>query len=224
MSKVKLVNITPNAEETMAYVARVSSKNQDNKDYSRLLRYCAQHNHWSVFEQAFMTVEVVCPLAIAVQMIRHRSFSFQVFSGRYQDQTVMSEVTEGINTVYKDIFYIPEVARLQDKKNRQNSIITDDKELYKYVKSEIEGVYDQALKAYENLLNAGVAKEIARFVLPQGVFTRLYMSGSVRSFIHYIQVREEEGVVQQEHVEVALALKSVFIDNLPTVAGALDWC
>lgn len=207
----------------MAYVARVSSKDQSNPDYSRLLRYCAKHGHWSVFEQAFLTVEVVCPLAIAVQMIRHRSFSWQHFSGRYQDQTTMAEVTEGISAVYKEVFYIPEVARLQDNKNRQNSLVTEDEELYDFMTAEMQGVYDQALSAYEALLEAGIAKEIARFVLPQGVYTRLYMSGSARSFIHYIQVREEEGVVQQEHVEVAQQIKQIFKESLPTVSEALSW-
>lgn len=207
----------------MAYVARVSSKDQNNPDYVRLLRYCAKHGHWSVFEQAFLTVEVVCPLAIAVQIIRHRSLSYQHFSGRYQDQTTMADVTDGISATYKDVFYLPEVARLQDKKNRQNSIATDDNDLYQFMVAEMQGVYDQALSSYEALIDAGIAKEVARFVLPQGVFTRLYMSGSVRSFIHYVQVRGEEGVVQHEHVEVADQIKALLSRELPIVAEALGW-
>lgn len=234
-SKVSFVNKTPNAEETMAHIARVSSKNQDNPEIEKLLRYCIKHGHWSVFEQATMTVEVICPLAVAVQLIRHRSFCFQHFSGRYQDQREMGKVVEGIgnqsgiqnpsvsSTIYKNLFYIPIQPRLQDKKNRQNSLEVEDSFLKKKMHNEMAAAYDRCLESYNNLLNLGIAKEVARFVLPQGVMTRLYVTGTVRSFIHYCNVRDEEGVVQHEHVEVAQGIKEIMEDEFPVVSKALEW-
>ena len=227
-SKARLISITPNSEKTMAYIARVSSKNQTEESFERLLRYCIKHKHWSVFEHSQMTIEVVCPLAIAVQLIRHKSFSFSQFSGRYQDQREMGKVTEGIGTdahrtVFKDMFYLPVEARLQDDTNRQNSVASDDPALNALVEAQFIAAYTAALEAYTALIDAGIAKEQARFVLPQGVFTRLYVTGNIRSFIHYIQAREEKGVVQEEHVELANAIRDIFEEELPTVALALGW-
>lgn len=219
-SKARLVSATPNLDETIAYVARVSSKNQENPSIEGLLKYCAKHGHWSVFEQGSMTVEVVTPLAISIQALRHTSFCFQQFSGRYQDQKVMAEMAEGL-PVSHGMFYVPEEAREQDTKNRQNSIFTTDASLTDAMWQEMEVAYHTALNAYNALLDIGIAKEIARFVLPQGVYTRLYITGNPRSFIHYCNVRDEVGVVQWEHVELALAVKSVFSEVCPVVSKAL---
>ena len=219
-SKARLVTVTPNGEEIVAYIARVTSKDQSNPSIKGLLKYCAKHGHWSVFDQAEMTVEIVTPLAISVQILRHISMRFQQFSGRYENQEEMGKHTESL-PAYQDLFYIPEEARLQDTKNRQNSITTDDASLSDFMWAEMEFAYKACLQSYRNLIDAGIAKEIARFVLPQGVYTRLYMKGSVRSFFHYIRVRDDEGVAQFEHCEVARAIRDIFSNEFPTVYGAL---
>jgi thymidylate synthase (FAD) len=219
-SKARLVNATPNLDQTCAYVARVSSKNQENPSVEKLLSYCIKEKHWSVFEQGSMTIEVVTPLAISIQALRHRSFCFQQFSGRYQDQREMAALSEDLPS-FLSMFYIPEEAREQDPKNRQNSIFTDNPALTDTMWREMEFAYQACIKAYDKLIEEGVAKEIARFVLPQGVYTRLYISGNARSFIHYCNVRDEEGVVQWEHVELAKAVKQVFSSVCPVVSGAI---
>ena len=219
-SKARLVSVTPDAEQTMGYIARVTSKDQDNPNVERLLKYCAKHGHWSVFEQASMTVEVVTPLAIAVQLLRHRSFTFQQFSGRYEDQQEMVKHTEDL-TAYNNLFYMPEEARTQDSKNRQNSIPAEDPALTDAMWATMSTSYMVAQQCYNDLLQRGIAKEIARFVLPQGVFSRLYVSGSCRSFIHYIGVRDDEGVAQYEHCELARCIKSVFTTQFPVVSSAV---
>ena len=219
-SKARLVSVTPDAEQTMGYIARVTSKDQDNPNVERLLKYCAKHGHWSVFEQASMTVEVVTPLAIAVQLLRHRSFTFQQFSGRYEDQQEMVKHTEDL-TAYNNLFYMPEEARTQDSKNRQNSIPAEDPALTDTMWATMSTSYMVAQQCYNDLLQRGIAKEIARFVLPQGVFSRLYVSGSCRSFIHYIGVRDDEGVAQYEHCELARCIKSVFATQFPVVSSAV---
>lgn len=227
-SKARLVTVTPNGEEIIAYVARVTSKDQSNPNIKGLLKYCAKHGHWSVFEQADMTVEVITPLAISVQAIRHKSFCLQQFSGRYENQELMAQHTEGLPS-FQSICYMPEQARLQDTKNRQNSIFADDASLTDYMWSEMEFAYKACLQSYRNLIDKGFAKEVARFVLPQGVYTRLYMKGNVRSFFHYIMVRDDEGVAQWEHCEVAKAIRKIFSEQFPTVYEALcsdnhkDW-
>jgi len=208
---VKLISITPDAEKTMAYVARVSNPaNQDNENYAKLLAYCIKHNHWSVFEQSSMTLEIETNRGIAAQILRHRSFTFQEFSQRYADTNL---ITENIP--------IPDLRR-QDTKNRQNS--TDD--LGDYVKlkfqAEIAQHFTVANNLYKRLLEAGVAKECARFVLPLATPTRLYMTGSCRSWIHYINLREKNGT-QKEHMDIALECKKVFSEQFPTVAEALEW-
>jgi thymidylate synthase (FAD) len=219
-SKARLVTGTPEPEAMMGYIARVTSKDQENPNVTRLLNYCAKHGHWSVFEQATMTVEVVTPLAIAVQLLRHRSFCFQQFSGRYEDQQEMAKHTADLSA-FQNLFYMPEEARIQDPKNRQNSIPATDPALTDAMWSTMSTSYTVALQCYNDLLARGIAKEIARFVLPQGVFSRLYLTGNCRSFIHYIGVRDDEGVAQYEHCELARAVKSVFATQFPTVSQAV---
>lgn len=165
-------------------------------------------------------MEVVTPLAIAVQLLRHRSFTFQQFSGRYADQTAMGEMTKGLPTS-DEMFYVPEQAREQDTKNRQNSIVSEDPAMTDKMWKEMDVAYHTALNSYNNLLEMGIAKEIARFVLPEGVYTRLYVTGSARSFIHYCTVRDDEGVAQWEHVELARAISRVFKAQCPTIAEAV---
>ena len=219
-SKARLVSVTPGAEETMSYIARVTSKDQENPNFEKLLKYCYKHGHFSVFEQATMTVEVVTPLAIAVQLLRHRSFTFQQFSGRYEDQQEMVKHTADL-TSYNNLFYMPEEARIQDTKNRQNSLPAPDPALTDTMWATMSTSYMVAQQCYNDLLQRGVAKEIARFVLPQGVFSRLYVSGSCRSFIHYIGVRDDVGVAQYEHCELARCIKSVFTTQFPVVSSAV---
>lgn len=219
-SKARLVSVTPNAEEAMAYIARVTSKDQSNPKFEGLLSYCMKHGHWSVFEQATMTVEVVTPLAIAVQLLRHRSFTFQQFSGRYENQQEMGRYTEDLSA-FRNIFYIPEEARIQDDKNRQNSLPSGAGDLTDAMWNTMSTAYNVAIQCYQDLINRGVAKEVARFVLPQGVYTRLYVSGNCRSWIHYLGVRDDPGVAQYEHVELARAIRPVFSQVFPTVSKTL---
>jgi thymidylate synthase (FAD) len=219
-SKARLVNCTPHLDETCAHVARVSSKNQSNPSVAGLLRYCARYGHWSVFEQGSMTIEVVTPLAISVQLLRHRSFCFQQFSGRYQDQRALMEMTKDLEAV-GDLFYLPPVLRTQDPKNRQNSLPQELSRETNKMWGAMEDAYVQAKKSYDSLIEQGVAKEIARFVLPQGVYTRLYVSGNARSFVHYCNVRDDEGVAQHEHVELAQAIREVFTEECPIIANAV---
>jgi thymidylate synthase (FAD) len=219
-SKARLVTHTPDPEAMMGYIARVTSKDQSNPSVERLLSYCAKHGHWSVFEQASMTVEVVTPLAIAVQLLRHRSFTFQQFSGRYEDQQEMQKHTEDLSA-FNNLFYMPEEARTQDPKNRQNSNFSDDASLTDSMWATMSSAYTVAQLAYNDLLKRGIAKEIARFVLPQGVYSRLYVTGSCRSWIHYLGVRDDEGVAQYEHVELARAIRPVFNSVFPTVSQSI---
>ena len=211
MPTVKLVSITPDAEKTMAYIARVSNpSNQNNDDFSGLLKYCIKHQHWSVFEQSSMTLEIETTRAIAAQILRHRSFTFQEFSQRYADTNLIAEK-------------IPLPAlRKQDTKNRQNS--TDD--LDEFVKQDIEMTitahFNNAEKLYKRMLEAGVAKECARMVLPLATPTRLYMTGSCRSWIHYINLRSAHGT-QKEHMDIAHECRKVFTEQFPVVSEALEW-
>lgn len=220
-SKARLVAHTPEPEAMLGYIARVTSKDQSNPKVAGLLKYCAKHGHWSVFEQASMTIEVVTPLAIAVQLLRHRSFCFQQFSGRYEDQQEMRKHTADLSG-YMDLFYMPEVAREQDSKNRQNSIFSEDPSKTDAMWATMSTAYMVALQCYNDLLERGIAKEIARFVLPQGVFSRLYITGNCRSWVHYLSVRDDEGVAQYEHVELARAIRPIFAQVFPTVSGAVS--
>ena len=216
-SRARMVWVTPDAEEHIAYIARVSNpKNQDNEKFEGLLKYCIKHGHVSVFEQASMCIEVVTPLAIATQMLRHRSFCFQQFSLRYAS----NEELKGMLGEYGALYYLPEEARMQDTKNRQNSLFAEDPELTDMMQNTMLSAYNIADLCYNDLLKRGVAKEVARFVLPQGGFTRMYVTGSVRSWMHYLGVRDEVGVVQWEHVELARAIRQIFAEQFPTVARA----
>ncbi|MBW2452158.1 MAG: FAD-dependent thymidylate synthase [Deltaproteobacteria bacterium] len=208
---VKLISVTPDAEQTMAYVARVSNPaNQDNENYAGLLRYCIKHNHWSVFEQSFLTLEIETTRAIAAQILRHRSFTFQEFSQRYADSSLLSKKIP-----------LPELRR-QDTKNRQNSIDDLDQETIDLLTRQMDTLFSSSMSLYQQMLDRGVAKECARNVLPLCTPTRIYMSGSCSSWIHYINLRSANGT-QKEHMVVAEACKNVFVEQFPTVAEALEW-
>jgi thymidylate synthase (FAD) len=209
--KVSLITVTPDAEKIMGYVARVSNPaNQDNPDVSGLLRYCAKHNHWSVFEQAFMTLEISTTRAIAAQILRHRSFTFQEFSQRYADSSLLT-----------DVIPLPELRR-QDEKNRQNSIDDLDPFEIQTLELQMQTLFDSSMALYKQMLGRGVAKECARMVLPLCTPTKIYMSGSCRSWIHYIDLRSANGT-QKEHMDIANACKDIFIEQFPTVSEALGW-
>tara|TARA_B100001989_G_scaffold187353_1_gene136849 strand:- start:348 stop:977 length:630 start_codon:yes stop_codon:yes gene_type:complete len=206
----RLISITPDAEKTMAYIARVSNPaNQENDNYSGLLRYCIKHNHWSVFEQSTMTVEIETTRAIAAQILRHRSFTYQEFSQRYADAKLLETIE------------LPELRR-QDNKNRQNSIDDLDPKVVDKLNAQMNTLFSSAFSLYNQMLQEGVAKECARMVLPLCTPTRIYMTGSCRSWIHYINLRSANGT-QKEHMLIAQAVKKIFIEQFPTVSDALDW-
>ena len=208
---VKLISITPDAEKMMGYVARVSNpSNQENPKVAGLLKYCVKHQHWSVFEQSFMTLEIETTRGLAAQILRHRSFTFQEFSQRYADSFLLSTNIP-----------LPELRR-QDTKNRQNSI--DDIDEFKVQKYQMlmQDHFRDAMALYQTMLDEGIAKECARFVLPLATPTRLYMSGSCRSWVHYIDLRSAHGT-QKEHMDIAEECKNVFMEQFPTVAEALEW-
>ena len=210
-NKIKLISVTPEAEKHMAYVARVSNPaNQDNPKVAGLLSYCIKHGHWSVFEQAHMTVEIETTRGLAAQILRHRSFTYQEFSQRYAD---VSYIREDIP--------LPELRR-QDEKNRQNSIDDVDPEVVERFNKEMREHFDKSIDLYKKMLHAGIAKECARFVLPLATPTRLYMTGSVRSWIHYIDLRSAHGT-QKEHMDLVENVRSVFKEQFPTVSEALGW-
>ena len=208
---VKLISITPDAEKNMAYVARVSNpKNQDNDKFAGLLSYCIKHGHWSVFEQAYMTLEINTTRGLAAQILRHRSFTYQEFSQRYADANLLSEKIP-----------LPKLRR-QDAKNRQNS--TDDIDPFVVQKYDIlmEEHFKASMDLYNKMLADGIAKECARFVLPLSTPTRIYMTGSCRSWIHYINLRSAHGT-QKEHMDIAEACRKVFTKQFPSVSEALEW-
>jgi len=208
---VKLVSVSPDAEKHMAYCARVSNpNNQDNENYAGLLRYCIKHQHWSIFEQAFMTLEINTTRGLAAQILRHRSFTFQEFSQRYADTNLLDTNIP-----------LPELRR-QDTKNRQNSIDDIPEDQSKMLLGRIQNYFNEGLDLYNELLREGIAKECARFVLPLATPTRIYMSGSVRSWVHYIDLRSGHGT-QKEHMDIANACKSIFTEQFPTVSEALQW-
>ena len=211
MNSVKLVTVTPEAEKTMGYVARVSNpNNQENPEVAGLLRYCIKHNHWSVFEQAHMTLEIETTRAIAAQILRHRSFTYQEFSQRYADSSMLST-------------HIPMFEfRRQDTKNRQNSIDDIDEFTQQELQIAVQRHFESAMDLYQHMLSVGIAKECARMVLPLAVPTKIYMTGSVRSWIHYIELRSANGT-QKEHMDIALDAKRVFSEQFPICAEALGW-
>lgn len=211
MSKVCLISVTPDAEKTIGYVARVSNPaNQENAKVAGLLKYCIEHQHWSIFEQAHMTLEINTTRAIAAQILRHRSFTFQEFSQRYADSSLLG-----------DAIPLPALRR-QDTSNRQKSI--DDLDPFIKQKYEIlmQHHFNDAMRIYKEMLDAGVAKECARMVLPMCTPTRIYMTGSVRSWMHYIDLRTGHGT-QQEHIDIATLCKQHFICQFPTISEALGW-
>jgi len=211
MNSVKLISITPDAEKTMAYCARVSNpSNQDNDNYAKLLAYCIKHQHWSIFEQAFMTVEINTTRGLAAQILRHRSFTFQEFSQRYADTTLLAS----------DIPMFE--LRRQDTKNRQNSIDDIDDETKVKWNTKIREHFAKAKAIYDGMIADGIAKECARFVLPLATPTRLYMSGTIRSFIHWIDLRSAHGT-QKEHMIIANEAKKIFIQQFPITSEALGW-
>ena len=211
MQKVKLITVTPKAEETMGYVARVSNpQNQDNPKVAGLLKYCIKHGHWSVFEQAHMTLEIETTRGLAAQILRHRSFTYQEFSQRYAD---VSHIREDIP--------LPEL-RSQDEKNRQNSIDDVDPETVEKYNKLMRSHFDQGIDLYKKMLRDGIAKECARFVLPLATPTRLYMTGSCRSWIHYINLRSAHGT-QKEHMDLVKEVRNVFKEQFPIVSEALGW-
>lgn len=211
MQQVKLISVTPDAEKLMAYCARVSNpSNQDNDHYSKLLAYCIKHQHWSIFEQAFLTVEINTTRGIAAQILRHRSFTFQEFSQRYADTTLLAEDIP--------LFEL----RRQDNKNRQNSIDDISDEIKSKWGMKIREHFSKAKAIYDGMIADGIAKECARFVLPLATPTRIYMSGSVRSFIHWIELRSSNGT-QKEHILIANEAKEIFKQQLPITSEALGW-
>ena len=210
-NNVKLISATPDAEKHMAYCARVSNpNNQENEKFSGLLKYCVKHQHWSIFEQAYMTLELNTTRGIAAQVLRHRSFTYQEFSQRYADSSLLAETIP-----------LPELRR-QDTKNRQNSI--DDIDAFTRQKFEMlmQQHFAQAMDLYKRMLDEGIAKECARFVLPLACPTKIYMTGSVRSWIHYIDLRSANGT-QKEHMDIALGAKRIFCEQFPAVAEAMEW-
>ena len=208
INTAKLISVTPDAEKHMAYCARVSNPaNQGNEKFSGLLKYCVKHQHWSIFEQAYMTLEINTTRGIAAQILRHRSFTYQEFSQRYADSSLLAEKIP-----------LPELRR-QDEKNRQNSIDDLDPFDVQNLELQMQTLFDSSMALYQQMLGRGVAKECARFVLPLAVPTKIYMTGSVRSWLHYIELRSANGT-QKEHMDLALSAKEIFIEQFPAVAEA----
>mgnify|MGYP003321955776 FL=1 len=207
---VEFVSVTPDAEKTMAYIARVSNpNNQENEKFAGLLNYCINHQHWSVFEQSSMTLEIETTRAIAAQILRHRSFTFQEFSQRYADSSALGKIP------------LPDLRR-QDTKNRQNSTDDLDPFIRQTIEKQIVTLFSSCESLYEQMLKSGVAKECARMVLPLATPTKIYMTGSCRSWIHYISLRTANGT-QKEHMDIANACKDVFVGQFPVVSEALGW-
>ena len=208
--KVKLVTVTPDAEKQMGYIARVSNpNNQSNPAVAGLLGYCIKHGHWSVFEQAHMTVEIETTRGIAAQILRHRSFTFQEFSQRYANTNMLGKID------------VPDL-RSQDHKNRQNSIDDIPQAQKARLQGQIERYFAEGLDLYNELIREGIAKECARFVLPLATPTRIYMTGSVRSWIHYIDLRSAHGT-QKEHMDIVKEVRDIFKKEVPICTNALNW-
>ena len=211
MTSVSLISVTPDAEKTIGYIARVSNPvNQDNPKVSGLLNYCIKHQHWSIFEQASMTLQIETTRGIAAQVLRHRSFTYQEFSQRYADSSMLAEEIP--------MFEL----RRQDTKNRQNSIDDIDEFTKQDIDIKVKKHFEESMKLYKQLLDQGIAKECARFVLPLATPTRIYMTGTVRSWIHYIDLRSAHGT-QKEHMDIANGAKKIFIKQFPTISTALEW-
>ena len=208
---VKLISVTPDAEKLMGYCARVSNpNNQDSDNYAKLLAYCIKNQHWSIFEMASMNLEINTTRGIAAQILRHRSFTFQEFSQRYADTTLLAEELP--------IFEL----RRQDTKNRQNSVDDISDEIKFKWNVQIREHFAKAKAIYDGMISDGIAKECARFVLPLATPTRLYINGNIRSWIHYIELRSSNGT-QKEHRLIAEEAKIIFSEQFPTVSEALGW-
>ena len=220
MASVKLISHTMGAgelegkspQDVISYVARVSNPhNQENyRTAAGLLRYCIKHQHWSIFETASMTLEINTTRGLAAQILRHRSFTYQEFSQRYADTKLINQEIPA-----------PELRR-QDTKNRQNSTNDLPPGMVSDYQRKIEKHFEDSMDLYNNLLDNGVAKECARFVLPLAVPTRLYMTGTCRSWIHYIDLRSANGT-QEEHRQIAEDCRDVFVKVFPDIAEALEW-
>ena len=201
----RLIWITPEAEKQIMYCARVSSSDQ-NSTNTKLLNYCVKHGHWSIFEMANMCVEIATSRAISAQILRHKSFSFQEFSQRYAKAQSFENYE----------------ARRQDIKNRQNSIDDMSNENLTWFKVAQQNVQNKASVLYQEALNRGIAKEQARFLLPMSTSSKLYMNGTVRSWIHYLNLRCGHGT-QKEHIEIANNIKDIFKKELPIISEALKF-
>lgn len=209
MNLVKLISVTPDAEKTIAYCARVSNpNNQNNDNYAKLLKYCIDHQHWSIFEHGFMTLAINTTRGLAAQILRHRSFTFQEFSQRYADTTLLAEDIP--------LFEL----RRQDTKNRQNSLDDLPTEVIFRWNSKIREHFAKSKALYDGMIQDGVAKECARFILPLATPTRLYMTGNLRSWITYISLREKNGT-QKEHQIIAKQCKNIFCEQFPIISESL---
>jgi thymidylate synthase (FAD) len=211
MDRVKLITVTPDAEDLVVYMARVSnpSNQSNNQGSEKLIKYLINHKHWSPFEMVHMVLEINTTRSISAQILRHRSFSFQEFSQRYAD-------TEAIG--YAKAPHL----RRQDLTNRQNSIDDLDTAKTQIYYRRIGQLFEEAQDLYREMVSSGVAKECAREVLPLATPTRMYMAGSIRSWIHYIDLRSQNGT-QLEHLQLANEAKQIFCKELPTIGKALDW-
>jgi thymidylate synthase (FAD) len=209
MHNAKLISVSPDAEEVIMYCARVSNPENQDSGKTGLIRYCIKEHHWSPFEMANMVVEINTSRAISPQILRHRSFSFQEFSQRYANASYL----------FGADIPLPHLRR-QDTKNRQASHDDLDFELVRSLESLVDNLYANAAAVYDKLLENGVAKECAREILPLGVPTRLYMNGTLRSWITYIALREKNGT-QFEHQKIALSVKQIFCNQFPIIADAL---
>ena len=208
MHNAKLIWITPDAEQLIGKIARVSNpKNEDNPDVEKLIRYLIKHKHWSPFEMASMCVEIHTTRAISPQILRHRSFSFQEFSQRY------AIPTDTFATVLPDL-------RRQDTTNRQNSIDDLPSEVVEFLKARTDAHFRDSVELYNYMLSKGVAKECARSVLPLNTVTRLYMSGTIRSWLHYVDLRGDNGT-QKEHMSIARSIGEILDTELPTISRAM---
>ena len=208
---VKLISVTPDAEKLMAYCARVSNpKGQENENYAKLLKYCIDHQHWSIFEMSGMNLEINTTRGIAAQILRHRSFNFQEFSQRYADTTLLADDIP--------LFEL----RRQDTKNRQNSIDDISDEIKVKWNTRIREHFAKAKALYDGMIADGIAKESSRFILPLATPTRLYMNGTIRSWIHYINLRSANGT-QKEHMIIANEAKDIFKQQFPITSEALGW-
>jgi thymidylate synthase (FAD) len=206
---VKLISVTPDAEKLMSYCARVSNpNNQNNDNYAKLLKYCIEHKHISIFEHASLSLEINTTRGLAAQILRHRSFNFQEFSQRYADTTLLAEEIP--------LFEL----RGQDNKNRQNSIENISDEIKVKWNTQIREHFAKGKAIYDGMIKDGVAKECARFILPLATPTRLYMTGNPRSWMTYIALREKSGT-QKEHMIIAKECKKIFCEQFPIVSEAL---